>query len=334
MVRTPPTALAGKAGLYKRGMAWNLWWLGHSASAWTSCWGTQAGFPILWYGWAGQFPAWKSGCGGFFPRRRGENGPQVLCLRSCCRQGLWHLPFLYCGLLGRFILGFASFWRFSGGGRRRVYRALREGTLEQAQQAVARIVGRDTQRLDRAGVTRAAVETVAENFSDGVAAPLFYFFLGGAPLALCYKAINTMDSMVGYRNERYLYFGRWAARLDDGANWLPARLSALLLVAAAWLLGEDGRGAWRIWRRDRRNHASPNAAQTEAAMAGALGVQLAGPAWYFGIRVEKPTIGEHQRPIVPEDILRSNRLLYGGSVLCLGVLIGLRCALVLGGGIG
>ena len=216
----------------------------------------------------------------------------------------------------------------------RVYRALREGTLEQAQQAVARIVGRDTQRLDRAGVTRAAVETVAENFSDGVAAPLFYFFLGGAPLALCYKAINTMDSMMGYRNERYLYFGRWAARLDDGANWLPARLSALLLVAAAWLLGEDGRGAWRIWRRDRRNHASPNAAQTEAAMAGALGVQLAGPAWYFGVRVEKPTIGEHQRPIVPEDILRSNRRLYGGSVLCLGVLIGLRCALVLGGGIG
>lgn len=121
MVRTPPTALAGKAGLYKRGMTWNLWWLGHSASAWTSCWGTQAGFPILWYGWAGQFPAWKSGCGGFFPRRRGENGPQVLCLRSCCRQGLWHLPFLYCGLLGRFILGFASFWRFSGGGRRWLY---------------------------------------------------------------------------------------------------------------------------------------------------------------------------------------------------------------------
>ena len=268
----------------------------------------------------------------------------MLCLRSCCRQGLWHLPFLYCGLLGRFILGFASFWRFSGGGRRWLYgdwgrkrQALARDLaqqLEQAQQAVARIVGRDTQRLDRAGVTRAAVETVAENFSDGVAAPLFYFFLGGAPLALCYKAINTMDSMVGYRNERYLYFGRWAARLDDGANWLPARLSALLLVAAAWLLGEDGRGAWRIWRRDRRNHASPNAAQTEAAMAGALGVQLAGPAWYFGIRVEKPTIGEHQRPIVPEDILRSNRLLYGGSVLCLGVLIGLRCALVLGGGIG
>ena len=215
-----------------------------------------------------------------------------------------------------------------------VYRELTKPDLPAARIAVSRIVGRDTQALTAEGVTKAAVETVAENFSDGVAAPLFYFFLGGAPLALCYKAINTMDSMVGYRNERYLYFGRWAARLDDGANWLPARLSALLLVAAAWLLGEDGRGAWRIWRRDRRNHASPNAAQTEAAMAGALGVQLAGPAWYFGIRVEKPTIGEHQRPIVPEDILRSNRLLYGGSVLCLGVLIGLRCALVLGGGIG
>lgn len=192
MVRTPPTALAGKAGLYKRGMTWNLWWLGHSASAWTSCWGTQAGFPILWYGWAGQFPAWKSGCGGFFPRRRGENGPQVLCLRSCCRQGLWHLPFLYCGLLGRFILGFASFWRFSGGGRRWLYGdwgrkvagfigALREGTLEQASRAVARIVGRDTQRLDRAGVTRAAVETVAENFSDGVAAPCFTFSWAALP---------------------------------------------------------------------------------------------------------------------------------------------------------
>ncbi|MFR2157846.1 MAG: CobD/CbiB family cobalamin biosynthesis protein [Evtepia gabavorous] len=147
---------------------------------------------------------------------------------------------------------------------------------------MARIVGRDTQRLDRAGVTRAAVETVAENFSDGVAAPLFYFFLGGAPLALCYKAINTMDSMVGYRNERYLYFGRWAARLDDGANWLPARLSALLLVAAAaW--GRMG-GAWRIWRRDRQP-ASPNAAQMRRRWPSAGG-SAGRPAWYFGIRVK------------------------------------------------
>ena len=216
----------------------------------------------------------------------------------------------------------------------RVYAALTTGTLDQARQAVARIVGRDTQCLDEAGVTRAAVETVAENFSDGVAAPLFYYLIGGAPLALCYKAINTMDSMVGYRTETYLYFGRPAARLDDVANYLPARLSALLLVAAAWLLGEDGRGAWRIWRRDRRNHASPNSAQTEAAMAGALNVRLAGPASYFGKRVDKPTIGDDIRPIQAEDILRSNRLLYGAGGLSLVLFAALRWIfLLLAGGI-
>ena len=127
---------------------------------------------------------------------------------------------------------------------KRVYTALTTGTIEDARKAVSRIVGRDTQRLDEAGVTRAAVETVAENFSDGVLAPLFYLLLGGAPLALCYKAINTMDSMIGYKNERYLSFGRCAAKLDDAANWLPARLSALLLVLASALLGEDVQGAW------------------------------------------------------------------------------------------
>ena len=194
-------------------------------------------------------------------------------------------------------------------------------------------MGRDTQRLDEAGITRAAVETVAENFSDGVLAPLFYLLLGGAPLALCYKAINTMDSMIGYKNERYLYFGRCAAKLDDAANWLPARLSALLLVLASALLGEDAQGAWRIWRRDRRNHASPNSAQTEAAMAGALGIQLAGPAWYFGEKYDKPTIGDVKRPVEPNDILRADRLLYGGGVLGL-VLLGLvRWAVLLWGGI-
>ena len=194
-------------------------------------------------------------------------------------------------------------------------------------------MGRDTQRLDEAGVTRAAVETVAENFSDGVLAPLFYLFLGGAPLALCYKAINTMDSMIGYKNERYLYFGRCAAKLDDAANWLPARLSALLLVLASALLGEDAQGAWRIWRRDRRNHASPNSAQTEAAMAGALGIQLAGPAWYFGEKYDKPTIGDAKRPVEPNDILRADRLLYGGGVLGLVSLGLVRWAVLLWGGI-
>lgn len=206
----------------------------------------------------------------------------------------------------------------------RVYDRLTHGSIEEARTAVSRIVGRDTQALTEEGVAKAAVETVAENFSDGVTAPLFYLLIGGAPLALCYKAVNTMDSMIGYKNETYLYFGRCAARLDDAANYIPSRLSALLLITAACLKGEDGKGAWRIWRRDRRNHASPNSAQTEAAMAGALGVELAGPAYYFGEYYDKPAIGDPTRPIVPEDIKRANRLMLSGSVLCLLLLGGLR----------
>ena len=197
---------------------------------------------------------------------------------------------------------------------------------------MGRIVGRDTQVLDRVGVIKAAIETVAENFSDGVVAPMLYMLLGGAPLALCYKAINTMDSMVGYKNDKYLYFGRAPARLDDAANLIPSRLGALLLIAAAGLTGNDPAGALRIWRRDRRNHASPNSAQTESVMAGALRVQLAGPAWYFGRRYEKPTIGDSTRPVVPEDILRANQMLYWGSGLCLGVLLLLRVAILFLGG--
>lgn len=206
----------------------------------------------------------------------------------------------------------------------RVCDRLTNGTLEEARTAVSRIVGRDTQYLTEEGVTKAAVETVAENFSDGVIAPLFYLLLGGPPLALCYKAVNTMDSMVGYKNEKYLYFGRCAAKLDDAASLIPSRLSALLLIAAAFLSGANGKSAWRIWRRDRRNHASPNSAQTEAAMAGALEVRLAGPAYYFGEYYDKPTIGEPVRPIVPEDIRRANRLMYLSGFLGLLLLGGLR----------
>ena len=164
----------------------------------------------------------------------------------------------------------------------------------------------------------------AENFSDGVVAPMVYLLLGGAPLALCYKAINTMDSMVGYKNEKYLYFGRAAAKLDDAANYLPSRLSALLLIAASFFCRENGKNAWKIWRRDRRNHASPNSAQTEAVMAGALMVQLAGPAWYFGEYYDKPTIGDPLRPVEPRDILRANRMLYWGGFLSLILLCGIR----------
>ena len=212
---------------------------------------------------------------------------------------------------------------------RNVYRELVKGDLPAARRAVARIVGRDTQALTAEGVTKAAVETVAENASDGVIAPLFYMLIGGAPLALTYKAINTMDSMLGYKNEKYLYFGRCAAKLDDAANWLPSRLAALLWVAAAALTGNSARGAWRIWRRDRHNHASPNSAQTESACAGALGVQLAGPAYYFGEFYDKPTIGDPLRPIEPQDILRANRMMYAESVLAL--VIGLAVRLLLAG---
>ena len=198
-----------------------------------------------------------------------------------------------------------------------VYKELKKPDLPGARKAVSRIVGRDTAELTAEGVTKAAVETVAENASDGVIAPLLYMLIGGAPLALTYKAINTMDSMLGYKNEKYLYFGRVPAKLDDAANYLPSRLAALLWVAAAAFTHNDAKGAWKIWRRDRRNHASPNSAQTESACAGALGVQLAGPAYYFGEYYAKPTIGDALRPIEPEDILRANQMMYVASSFAL-----------------
>ena len=211
----------------------------------------------------------------------------------------------------------------------RVYRALHEGTLEEARKAVSRIVGRDTRFLDEAGVARAAVETVAENFSDGVAAPMLYMLLGGAPLALCYKAVNTMDSMLGYRNARYLHFGRAAAKLDDVANFIPARLAALLLIGAAGICGQDMKGAARIWKRDRRRHESPNAGQCEAVMAGALGLRLGGPAVYFGEKYDKPTLGDDRRGIVPEDIPAACRMEMVAGGLCFALLGIARTAVVL-----
>lgn len=201
----------------------------------------------------------------------------------------------------------------------KVYHALKEEGLKEGRQAVSMIVGRDTERLSEKGVVKAAVETVAENTSDGVIAPMFYMIVGGAALGFAYKAVNTMDSMVGYKNERYLYFGTAAARLDDGMNYIPSRISAWLMIAAAYLCGMDGKGARRIYKRDRKNHKSPNAAQTEAVMAGALDVRLAGDAWYFGKLCKKPVIGDGIREIEAEDIRRAHKLLYGTSVL--GILI-------------
>jgi adenosylcobinamide-phosphate synthase len=199
----------------------------------------------------------------------------------------------------------------------KVYAALKHKDLEAAKGAVSMIVGRDTDKLDEAGVARAAVETVAENTSDGVVAPLFYMMLGGAPLGCLYKAANTMDSMIGYKNERYADFGRFAAKLDDGLNFIPSRLCALLMLIGAWLCEMDIKNALYIWRRDRHNHPSPNSAQTEAVMAGALRLRLAGKAYYFGKLHEKPTIGDDIRPIEAEDILRAHKLLYVTAVLML-----------------
>ena len=214
-----------------------------------------------------------------------------------------------------------------------VYRELVKGDLPAARKAVSRIVGRDTQALTSEGVTKAAVETVAENASDGVIAPLFYMMLGGAPLALTYKAVNTMDSMVGYKNERYLHFGRAAAKTDDVLNFLPSRITAVLMILSSALCGLDAGGAWRIFRRDRRKHASPNSAQTESVCAGALGVRLAGDAVYGGVVCKKEHIGDAAREIEAADIRRANRLMYVTAVLLLILTLALKTLAALAAGI-
>ena len=200
----------------------------------------------------------------------------------------------------------------------RVYDALRTDGVDAGRRAVSMIVGRDTSVLDAAGVTRAAVETIAENTSDGVIAPMLYTAIGGPVLGYVYKAVNTMDSMLGYKNDKYMYFGRFAARLDDVVNFIPARISAYLMIAAAFIGGRhfDGKNAYHIFKRDRFNHASPNSAQTESVCAGALRVQLAGDAVYFGKLVKKKYIGDGLREIEYEDIKRANRLMYITAFLC------------------
>ena len=200
----------------------------------------------------------------------------------------------------------------------RVYDALRTDGVDAGRRAVSMIVGRDTSVLDAAGVTRAAVETIAENTSDGVIAPMLYTAIGGPVLGFVYKAVNTMDSMLGYKNDKYMYFGRFAARLDDVVNFIPARISAYLMIAASFIGGRqfDGKNAYRIFKRDRFNHASPNSAQTESVCAGALRVQLAGDAVYFGMLVKKIYIGDGLREIEYEDIKRANRLMYITAFLC------------------
>lgn len=200
----------------------------------------------------------------------------------------------------------------------KVYKSLETEDIEASRKAVSMIVGRDTNVLDDEGVTKAAVETVAENTSDGIIAPMIYTALGGPILGFVYKAINTMDSMLGYKNDKYLYFGRAAAKLDDFVNYIPARISAYIMILAACMGGRDysGKNAYRIYKRDNRNHASPNSAQTESACAGALGIQLAGDASYFGKIVKKPYIGDKTRKVEHEDIRRVNKLMYLTAGLC------------------
>ena len=212
---------------------------------------------------------------------------------------------------------------------RKVYDALKIGDLDKARYAVSMIVGRDTASLDEAGVARAAVETVAENASDGVIAPLIFLAIGGAPLGMFYKAANTMDSMVGYKNDKYLYFGRAAAKFDDILNFFPARIAGVLMCLGSTAAGYDGKNAWRVFQRDRKNHKSPNSAHTEAACAGALQLRLAGPNFYFGKLVEKPYIGDDQRPIEPLDILRSGRILYATAFFALLLFCGVPLLILL-----
>jgi len=203
----------------------------------------------------------------------------------------------------------------------KVYKALREENLEKARYAVSMIVGRDTDCLDAEGITKAAVETVAENTSDGVVAPLLFLIFFGPLGGFFYKAVNTMDSMIGYKNDKYYYFGRAAAKLDDALNLIPSRVAAVAMLAASFLCRMNWKNAIRIYRRDRFRHSSPNAAQTESVCAGALSVRLAGDAFYFGELCHKPVIGDALRQIETEDIRRANHLLYVTSFLAWGAAV-------------
>lgn len=240
-----------------------------------------------------------------------------------CLAERWGLPHFWPVILGAegFLCSQMLAARSLASESMKVCRSLEAGRVEDARFNVSMIVGRDTSVLEEDGITRAAVETVAENASDGVIAPLLFMALLGLPGGALYKAVNTMDSMIGYKNEKYLHFGRAAARLDDGLNFIPARVTGALMVLGAWLLpGMDGANAWKIFLRDRRKHASPNSAHGESACAGALHLRLAGDAWYFGVLHRKPYIGDEGRNIEPEDIRRAIRLMFLTEIMVMAAL--------------
>lgn len=211
----------------------------------------------------------------------------------------------------------------------KVYDALQTGDIEKSRYAVSMIVGRDTAELDDLAVTRAAVETVAENTSDGIVAPMIFLAIGGAPLGMLYKAVNTMDSMLGYVEMPYRNIGLVPAKMDDVVNFIPARISAFLMLVAGFFLKLDVKNGWRIFKRDRYNHASPNSAQTESVCAGLLGLRLAGDAWYHGVLHKKPFIGDALRQIEYEDIPRTCRLLYVTAALCCALSVGVKWLVLL-----
>ena len=199
----------------------------------------------------------------------------------------------------------------------RVYRILKEGDIEKARKDLSYLVSRDTETMDEKMIIRSTMETISENTVDGIVAPMFYMFLGGMPLAMAYKAINTLDSMVGYKNEKYMDFGKFSAKVDDAANFIPARITGILIVLASMILGYDYKNSLKIFLRDRKNHSSPNSAHSEASVAGALGVQFGGKVSYFGKDINKPTIGDKTKEFELEDIRKNIRIMYVTSFLSL-----------------
>ena len=199
----------------------------------------------------------------------------------------------------------------------RVYRILKEGDIEKARKDLSYLVSRDTETMDEKMIIRSTMETISENTVDGIVAPMFYMFLGGMPLAMAYKAINTLDSMVGYKNEKYMDFGKFSAKVDDAANFIPARITGILIVLASMILGYDYKNSLKIFIRDRKNHSSPNSAHSEASVAGALGVQFGGKVSYFGKEINKPTIGDKTKEFELEDIRKNIRIMYVTSFLSL-----------------
>jgi len=201
----------------------------------------------------------------------------------------------------------------------RVYNILKEGNIEKARKDLSYLVSRDTETMDEKMIIRSTMETISENTVDGIVAPMFYMFLGGLPLAMTYKAINTLDSMVGYKNEKYMDFGKFSAKIDDVANFIPARITGVLIVAASMILRYNYKNSLKMFIRDRKNHSSPNSAHAEASVAGALGVQFGGRVSYFGKEADKPTIGDKIKDFELEDIKKNIKIMYAASFLSLVV---------------